>query len=110
MAYFIWKNPWMVAGKENFIDEMLGVCGLENVFLNLEGRYPEISLTDLSEANPEVILLSSEPYPFKEKHMEELKAVCPNAKILLVDGEMFSWYGTRLLKSPSYFQSIVEAS
>lgn len=110
VAYFIWKNPWMVAGKENFIDEMLGVCGLENVFLNLEGRYPEISLTDLSEANPEVILLSSEPYPFKEKHMEELKAVCPNAKILLVDGEMFSWYGTRLLKSPSYFQAIVEAS
>lgn len=103
VAYFIWKNPLMVAGKETFIDQMLHTCGFENVFSNLENRYPEVTAIDLGMANPELILLSSEPYPFKQKHVEELRVVCPSAKILLVDGELFSWYGTRLLKSPGYF-------
>ncbi|MBI3510992.1 MAG: ABC transporter substrate-binding protein [Bacteroidetes bacterium] len=109
IAYFIWKKPWMAAGKDTFIDHLLSLCGFENVFANEKNRYPEITLDDLSEKNPEVIFLSSEPYPFKEKHIAELNAVLPQAKILLVDGELFSWYGSRLMHSPQYFMEVMSA-
>lgn len=104
-AYFIWRKPYMVAGKNTFIDDMLRRCGLINVFEQY--RYPEIDTKILIEANPEVILLSSEPYPFKNKHIAELKAIVPNAIIKLVDGEMFSWYGSRLLHAAAYFENLI---
>jgi ABC-type Fe3+-hydroxamate transport system substrate-binding protein len=109
VAYFIWKNPWMTAGNETFIDQMLQTCGWKNVFSEQPGRYPEITMEDLKAENPELILLSSEPYPFKEKHIEELRGICPEAKIILVDGELFSWYGSRLLKSPDYFFDLLSS-
>jgi ABC-type Fe3+-hydroxamate transport system substrate-binding protein len=104
-AYFIWRKPYMVAGKGTFIDSMLQSCGLKNAF-ELE-RYPEINPERLCEANPDVILLSSEPYPFKEKHIDELKAIVPHAIIKLVDGELFSWYGSWLLHAPPYFERLM---
>lgn len=103
--YLIWKSPWMAAAQGTFIDEMMELSGLENVF-NRQTRYPEINTEQVKRLNPELILLSSEPYPFREKHIEELRLLCPNSKILLVDGEMFSWYGSRLLKFPAYMNSI----
>jgi ABC-type Fe3+-hydroxamate transport system substrate-binding protein len=105
VAYFIWRKPYMIAGKNTFIDSMLQKCGLTNVFA-LE-RYPEIDPSLLSAAKPDVILLSSEPYPFKERHIAELKTIVPSAIITLVDGEMFSWYGNRLLEAPAYFNDLV---
>jgi ABC-type Fe3+-hydroxamate transport system substrate-binding protein len=104
-AYFIWRKPYMVAGKGTFIDSMLQKCGLENAFQ--QERYPEVTVETLVEANPDVILLSSEPYPFKEKHINELKAIVPHAPIKLVDGELFSWYGSRLLRAPDYFEQLM---
>ncbi len=104
-AYFIWKAPFMVAGKGTFINEMMQVAGFENVFKDQE-RYPQVELRDLSKRQPKVILLSSEPYPFKEKHLEEFKSACPKAQIILVDGELFSWYGNRLLHSATYFKEL----
>jgi ABC-type Fe3+-hydroxamate transport system substrate-binding protein len=101
-AYFIWRKPYMVAGRNTFIHDMLQKCGLTNVFDT--DRYPEINVDMLITANPQVVLLSSEPYPFKEKHIEELRAVLPQAIIKLVDGEIFSWYGSRLLHAPAYFK------
>ncbi|MFY9310449.1 MAG: helical backbone metal receptor [Bacteroidia bacterium] len=106
VAYFIWRDPWMAAGNNTFINDMLSRCGFQNVFSNHE-RYPEVNQALLRDAAPELILLSSEPYPFKEKHIRELKSICPDSKILLVDGELFSWYGSRLLKSPGYFQQVL---
>ncbi|MCU0432556.1 MAG: helical backbone metal receptor [Bacteroidia bacterium] len=106
-AYFIWRNPWMTAGSQTFINDMLQRCGFENVFSAANSRYPEITNEQLKAAKPEVILLSSEPYPFKEKHIAELQEICPDAKISLVDGEMFSWYGSRLLAAPEYFSAII---
>ena len=100
-AYFIWSNPWMAAGNDTFIHEMLNICGLQNVFN--EPRYPEISAERLKQAAPELILLSSEPFPFKDKHRDEFRKICPTAEVCLVDGELFSWYGSRLLKAPAYF-------
>lgn len=106
VAYFIWRKPYMLAGRNTFIDSMLQKCGLVNAF-DLE-RYPEVNAELLQDAKPDIIMLSSEPYPFKERHIEELKAIVPSAKIKLVDGEMFSWYGSRLLDAPSYFAALVK--
>lgn len=108
-AYFIWQNPFMVAGNKTFINDMLHRAGFQNCFQNMEGHYPEITAEQLQQANPEVILLSSEPFPFQEKHVEMFSKICPHAKIVLVDGELFSWYGSRLLHAPSYFQKLAES-
>ncbi len=102
--YLIWKKPWMAAGMDTFIDSMLSRINLINC-LDTQ-RYPELSDQDIASLSPDVILLSSEPYPFKENHIQELKALVPSAQILLVDGELFSWYGSRLIKSPAYFSSL----
>lgn len=104
-AYFIWKAPYMVAAKGTFIQSMLEIAGFTNVFEHLD-RYPEVSLATLAAEKPEVILLSSEPYPFKEKHFEVFQKACPTAKIVVVDGELFSWYGSRLLYSIRYFEAL----
>jgi len=108
VAYFIWNNPYMLAGNNTFINEMLNVCGFENVFADRQSRYPEVSVEEIKKANLDLILLSSEPFPFKESHMSELKSICPNANIKIVDGELFSWYGSRLLKSPAYFSELIK--
>jgi ABC-type Fe3+-hydroxamate transport system substrate-binding protein len=102
-AYLIWKNPYMACGTETFVNDMLKRFGLENVF---DGRYPECSIDVLKDKNPEVVLLSSEPYPFKDEHILELQQHLPNSNILLVDGELFSWYGSRLLQAPNYFSRL----
>ncbi len=107
VAYFIWKNPWMVAAKNTFIHHLLELNKYENVYQHLE-RYPEIVIENLGgNENPELIFLSSEPYPFKEKHIAEITKHT-SAKVFLVDGELFSWYGSRLLKSFDYFKKLRE--
>jgi ABC-type Fe3+-hydroxamate transport system substrate-binding protein len=106
VAYFIWNDPYMVAGHDTFINEMLNLCGLENVFTQKDSRYPEVSVNEIATTNPDLILLSSEPFPFKEKHIQAIQNICPSAVIKIVDGELFSWYGSRLKKSPDYFKSL----
>lgn len=102
--YLIWSNPDMVAGNDTFIHEMLNKCGFENVIR--EKRYPELSTCEFDE--PDFILLSSEPFPFGQKHIEAYQKKFPNSRILIVDGEMFSWYGSRLLKVPAYFRELLQ--
>jgi len=107
VAYFIWRNPYMVAANHTFINHLLQKLNFSNVFANHLERYPQVTSEDLIVANPDFVFLSSEPYPFKEKHIAELQQLLPKAKILLVDGEMFSWYGSRLLHSVSYFGQLL---
>jgi ABC-type Fe3+-hydroxamate transport system substrate-binding protein len=107
-AYFIWRAPWMVAGGDTFIHHMLQQCGLSNIFAG-ENRYPTITLDELADRRCELALLSSEPYPFRDKHIAEIREVLPAASIRLVDGEMFSWYGSRLLESPAYFRQLLDS-
>ena len=104
-VYLIWKDPYMTVGGDTFIQDMLFRAGFQNVFANYS-RYPEVSLDELIKINPSHILLSSEPFPFKEKHKAELQKVLPEADVQIVDGMMFSWYGSRLLKAPNYFKSL----
>ncbi len=105
VAYFIWRDPWMVAARNTFIDAMLEEAGFINVFKK-DQRYPEVTLDNETLLSADIILLSSEPYPFKEEHINELNAVLPNQHIKLVDGELFSWYGSRLIKSFEYFRAL----
>lgn len=105
VAYLIWQKPLMAINKNTFIHEMLKEAGFQNIFKNHQDRYPEITEGELLKANPEYIFLSSEPYPFKEKHRIDFKEKFPNSKIILVDGEMFSWYGSRLLKFSEYYNT-----
>jgi ABC-type Fe3+-hydroxamate transport system substrate-binding protein len=104
VVYLIWRDPWMAAGKDTFIDAMLQEAGFENVVT--DPRYPEISEATLESLQPDMILLSSEPYPFKDAHIQEWKTILPEARVKLVDGEMFSWYGSRLLNAPDYFRTL----
>ncbi|MGV6832250.1 MAG: ABC transporter substrate-binding protein [bacterium] len=105
-AYFIWKNPWIVAGGDTFINHLMNLNKIKNVFED-EERYPEIALDHANLKTADYIFLSSEPFPFKEKHIMELRQMLPNTKILLVDGEYFSWYGSRLLKAVNYFKDFL---
>jgi len=105
VVYFIWKTPWMVAASNTFINCMLKEAGYENAFKN-EERYPEINLNHPNLLEADKIFLSSEPYPFKAKHVSELKLLFPDKSIEVVDGELFSWYGSRLQNSYSYFESL----
>lgn len=100
-AYLIWKDPYMAVGGDTFINDLMNRCGFDNIYRDAT-RYPQITIGDLSQLRCELLLLSSEPYPFKEKHIGELQQQLPKTKIALTDGEMFSWYGSRLLLAPAY--------
>ncbi len=93
--YCIWKNPYLFAGVDTYINSMLQVCGYKNIIA--ANRYPELSIEQMQELAPQHLLLSSEPYPFKQKHIDELQQLLPNTTIELVDGEFYSWYGSRLI-------------
>ncbi|MEM9390148.1 MAG: helical backbone metal receptor [Bacteroidota bacterium] len=103
--YFIWKDPYMVAGSETFINAMLEKVGFENAVSHLK-RYPKLSTADIKAINPDVILLSSEPYPFKPSHVKILQQELPDTQVILVNGEYFSWYGSRLVEAPKYFRNL----
>ena len=104
-AYFIWANPYMVAGNHTFINELLQLNHFENIYKCKEGRYPEIELKKIRlEGDPDYVFLSSEPFPFTDEHAFEIGRFTHHAKTVFVDGEMFSWYGSRLLKAFDYFK------
>ena len=106
VAYFIWKKPYMVAGRDTFINHLLELNQLENIFLDQESRYPEIDTDDLKNKEVDLILLSSEPFPFGEKHKLEFQKMGDRCDVYLVDGEYFSWYGSRLLAAFAYFRGL----
>lgn len=107
VAYFIWRQPWMCAGIDTFISHIIEQMGYTNALHDLS-RYPSISLEQLRDYAPDVVFLSSEPYPFKPQHMAEIQAVLPNTIIKLVDGELFSWYGSRLLHTAPYLATLIQ--
>lgn len=103
-VYLIWKDPLMAVGKNTFVDDIIRRCG----FLNLinQTRYPEVDLDFLKSLSIDYLLLSSEPFPFKEKHRKEFLECFPGTKVIIVDGEMFSWYGSRLIKAGNYLKTV----
>lgn len=107
-AYLIWQEPYMTIGGDTFISNMMQYCGLQNVFAHTT-RYPAVTIDELRQSPARVILLSSEPYPFQEKHRLALQQQLPGKLVRLVNGEMFSWYGSRLLLSAPYFIEFAQA-
>jgi ABC-type Fe3+-hydroxamate transport system substrate-binding protein len=100
-AYLIWKDPYMTVGGDTFIHSMMEAAGFENVFGSSK-RYPEITIPQLEAAKCDIVFLSSEPYPFAQKHIDALREDIPGPEFILADGEMFSWYGSRMLLAPDY--------
>lgn len=97
-AYAVWRDPWMWAGADAYIQDVMRWWGW-SPWPEVD-RYPEMKMHALVEAEIEEVLLPSEPFPFKEEH----RAECAGLSTRLVDGEMFSWYGSRMLKVPEYFR------
>lgn len=104
-VYLIWQNPYVTVGGDTFINSMLSTAGFVNCYVD-SNRYPVTTIDDIKNKDPELIILSSEPFPFKQKHIDELQIHFPDTKIIIADGEMFSWYGSRLIKSPAYFKTL----
>lgn len=107
VAYLIWRKPYMVVGASTYINSMLTHIGWSNPFQNYVDRYPAVTIEELRDAEPDFLFLSSEPFPFTEEHIGEFKDVLSNTQIVLVDGEMFSWYGARMVKVPQYVNELI---
>lgn len=106
-AYLIWNDPYMTIGNDTFIHAMLDAAGFENAFGD-QTRYPVVTENDLIHKSPDILLLSSEPFPFRQQHIDRLQPLLPHTQIMLADGELFSWYGSRLLHAPRYFRELRE--
>ncbi|PEN10400.1 cobalamin-binding protein [Longibacter salinarum] len=107
-AYLIWCEPYMSVGHDTFIHDVMTRAGFENVFAEAT-RYPEVSISEIAEANPDVVLCSSEPFPFhqKERFTQDIREAIPDTPVEIVDGQLFSWYGSRLLDAPDYLRDLI---
>ncbi len=108
VIYLIWNNPFITVGKDTFINSMLAEAGFENAIT--QSRYPEITLAEIKQINPDWVFLSSEPFPFKGEHKLEIDKLLGKNKSVFVDGEMFSWYGSRLSLAYEYFGRLINIS
>lgn len=109
VLYLIWRKPYMLAGKNTFIDAILSAGGFTNIIPENKSNYPVLSANEISRLSPDVLFLSSEPFPFKTEHISEFQKIVPDTVIKLVDGELFSWYGNRLLKTPAYLNELIKS-
>jgi ABC-type Fe3+-hydroxamate transport system substrate-binding protein len=98
----------MMAGGGTFINDMLRRCGMENIF-GQEMRYPVATVEELRSRQCQLLILSSEPFPFDKEHKKELQACLPGTRIITADGTFFSWYGSRLLRAANYFAQLIDA-
>lgn len=103
VAYVIWRKPYMVVGKDTYINSLLEKMGFINPFTEVDGRYPAVTAEGFKDAKLDYVLLASEPFPFSEKHIKEFLGMMPETEPVLIDGEMF-WYGPRMLEASVYFQ------
>jgi ABC-type Fe3+-hydroxamate transport system substrate-binding protein len=109
VLYLIWESPIMVAGRDTFINDLLEKNGWENATIHTSSRYPEMTIQEMRNIQPDYIFLSSEPFPFKETHQKKYAELYPKSVVRIVDGEMFSWYGSRLVHAPKYFQKLSQS-
>jgi len=108
-VYFIWRDPYMTVGGDTFIHDIMRWGGFENVY-GTETRYPEVALDELDDDAIDVVLCSTEPFPFhqKDSFTADIEDALPNTQIEIVDGQPFSWYGPRLLDTPAYLKELRE--
>jgi len=111
-VYLIWRKPWMTVGKDTYVDSVLSLPGGTNVFGDREERYPEIGPEEIAAADPDLVLLCSEPFNFEEKHIDELAQATglPRERFRIVDGEYVCWCGSRTPDGIEYAESLIEAA
>jgi ABC-type Fe3+-hydroxamate transport system substrate-binding protein len=101
VLYLIWRDPWMTISPETYISQTLGLFNWKTIPASTEERYPQV---ELDAVDVDRVLLSSEPFHFKEHHLPEVEALVPGAKVSLIDGEMTSWYGSRAIAGIDYLR------
>lgn len=111
----IWRNPCMTIGPDTYIHDVIAVCGGRNVFGGRQERYPRVELADVAALDPEVVLLPSEPYRFRQRHLSDFEvfpqvAAVRRGNVLLVDGRMLSWYGPRIGRSLRELSALLECA
>jgi len=108
-AYLIWRRPWMAVSGDTFVHALLAQAGGANVFADAAARYPEITPAELAAADPDVVLLSSEPFPFTDAHADALaeETGLPRARFRLADGELLSWHGSRTPAGVDYAANVL---
>lgn len=111
-AYLIWRKPWMAVNRDTFAHALLAQAGGRNVFADLADRYPEIALEDLARTAPDLVLLGTEPFPFQEKHLDELAAATklPRERFRVADGEYLSWHGSRTPAGIDYAEALIDSA
>ena len=109
-AYLIWREPWMTVNADTFVSALLGDVGGRNAFASAAERYPAITPEDLTSASPDMVLLSTEPFPFQPTHADELARLTgiERDRFEIVDGEMLSWHGSRTPAGIDYAEQVVE--
>lgn len=103
-AYLIWEKPLMAAGNNTFINAMMEKAGFRNIFAERPERYPKITVRDLMDKKPETLILSTEPCTYTEADVKRYRQLLPNTNVILINGELFSWYGARMLKAAEFIQ------
>ena len=91
----VWRRPWMSLAADTYGSSLLDLLGVGNVFADSHDRYPEVTLEAVATAAPNLIVLPSEPYPFGERHLEEIAEGVPGVPTVLVDGRDLFWWGIR---------------
>ncbi len=110
-AYLIWRKPWMSVNSDTFADALLSLAGGRNVFGAEAERYPAFEVEALRDADPRLVLLCTEPFPFEEKHCAELAKLTglPRERFVVADGELLSWHGSRTPRGIDYARELIEA-
>jgi ABC-type Fe3+-hydroxamate transport system substrate-binding protein len=94
-AVLVWRRPWMTMSGDTYGSSLLELLGLDNVFASAEDRYPEVTLEEIGAHGPDIALLPDEPYPFQERHVEEMTAALPDVDARVSDGRDLFWWGIR---------------
>jgi ABC-type Fe3+-hydroxamate transport system substrate-binding protein len=108
VLYLVWRDPWMAVAPETYIAQMLALAGWRTHPLESGDRYPRVGLEEYAD-RVDRVLLSSEPYHFRERHLAEVAAAVPDAHVSLIDGEMISWYGSRAIQGLRYLAAYASA-
>ncbi|HTF90548.1 MAG TPA: helical backbone metal receptor [Planctomycetota bacterium] len=111
-AYLIWRKPWMSVNRDTFVSALLDQAGGKNVFADSAERYPTIEVSDLIAKAPQVVFLCTEPFPFKDKHRDELASLTgfDHERFVIADGELLSWHGSRTPRGIDYAESLIAAA
>ncbi len=109
VLYLIWKDPFMTVSQDTYISQMLNLINWHSLGHDENRRYPEVPSTSDSIEKADLILFATEPFPFKDENLKEFSQEHPEikAELKIVDGEVFSWYGSRSIQSLRLLKQMV---